>query len=115
VIHQDLDHSHGLKLFFSDLKYQIAKLEQEYKKHGIYYHSNFPDLRNEKYGDYEREPATHGIQHEIPSMMEFLSGYDGRPTYNARPDHETRETDTQPRFWAADCNQRPRGDIASSQ
>jgi hypothetical protein len=54
MIHQDLDHSHGLKLFFSDLKYQIAKLDQEYKKHGIYYHNIFPDLRDEKYGDYER-------------------------------------------------------------
>jgi hypothetical protein len=54
MIHQDLDHSHVLKLFFSHLKNQIAKLDQDYKKHGISYHSIFPDLRDEKYGDYER-------------------------------------------------------------
>jgi hypothetical protein len=61
----------GLKLFFSGLNNQIAKLDQEYKKHGIYYHSIFPDLRDEHYGDYEQGP-----NNELPETVKLIRGLD---------------------------------------
>jgi hypothetical protein len=61
----------GLKLFFSGLNTQIAKLDHEYKKHGIYYHSIFPECRDEKYGDYELGP-----NNELPKTVSLIRGLD---------------------------------------
>jgi hypothetical protein len=61
----------GLKLFFADLNTQIAELDQEYKTHGIYYHSIDPDVRDEKYGDFELGP-----NNQLPKTVELIRGLD---------------------------------------
>jgi hypothetical protein len=68
VIRPELE---GLKLFFSGLNTQIAKLDLEYKKHGIYYHSILPECRDEKYGDYELGP-----NNELPKTVTLIRGLD---------------------------------------